>query len=473
MKDLSIKQTLLRDHQPVLGSSAPAAAPAKLNPPVALSEQSLSPQLPGDVSALNGAKLLAAQAAPNEGTPAANSLETIIKAKQITAARELNRSANGAQSQNNNLVKVMLGDDRVALMPTHNGKYSPQEIVDFIKEGELIYEKIQKGEFSNYQVKQSPPVVGEREIAKLMWFLQALAASKASLSATGNNKEAKEFKTGAILISDPSGHLSHFLNLANSYQRASDHFPQYQEYFDPRQHTVVNYYARAVDVFTQDTPYGARSLLYQKLPLHEPIPNANLLYLKFEPYGDRGLSFQETGYSAADIQANHKLRSAPGFFGALKRFFANFKESLACIFSRNPDRRAVNAGDHNLERVPNWLVKENRKFVADLKKRYKTHRDLKTIINELDDDTDELNKTGIYQARLALKKAYRSASLLFDCDFKQDFLEQLKQFNHQLLTRVGDNSNIRFGQEVILTKEDSLSIAPQIPGDPNLEKRTD
>ncbi|MDR3204057.1 MAG: hypothetical protein LBV23_04870, partial [Deltaproteobacteria bacterium] len=382
---------------------------------------------------------------------------------------ELTRSAKEAQRQNPNLVKVMLGGGRVALMPTYNGKYSPQEIVGFIKEGAQLYHKIQKNEFSSYRIGQNPPVVGEREIAKLMWFFQALAASKAYLSANGKNNEAKEFKTGGILVRDPFGNLAHFLNLANNYQRCSDHFPQYQEFFDKRQKKTLNFYAHAVDVFTQDTPYGARSLLYQKIPNSQPAFGASLLYLKFEPHGDRGFSCEETGYSAADILANRELKTTPGFFGALKRFFTNFKESLACIFSRNPDRRTVNAGVHNLERVPNWLVKENRKFIAELKKLFKTNRSLRSIINSLDDDTDELNKNGIYVALLALDSAQRNARMKEDSEAKRDFLERLEQFKSNLLQRVGDFPYYRFGQEVILI-EDSLSMDPQIASDTNLEK---
>jgi hypothetical protein len=377
----------------------------------------------------------------------------IISNDKITEARSLTLSANSACYQNHSLAPIMLGGGRVALMPLNGNQ--PNAIKQFIQAGADLYARIQNGDFENFHPGANPPIVGETELSQLMWYLQALAASKASASAGGTPVTPKEFKAGGMLINDPDGKLKRFLDLANSYPRPSDHFPQYQ--------SQEGCQARAIDVFNEVAPYGARSLLYQKLPEGEPSRGAKLLYVKLEPYGYRGLSTKETGYSAMIPCHDPQLSSKPGFFGALKRFFTNLHQTLARIFSRNPDKAAIRGGLDNLERVPNWLASDYRQFLASLKTRFRAEENFKKAIDQVENYSNNPLKVGVAKILRTLEYLKINVSAkLRHVDDRREFLASLEQFKNQVLVNVGDHPDFRFGREVILTENEMDILAPQI-----------
>ncbi|MDR3204206.1 MAG: hypothetical protein LBV23_05640 [Deltaproteobacteria bacterium] len=405
---------------------------------------------------------------------------SVINRDQIEAGRELYHSAKNAGQSNPNLTPIALSGGRVALMPNNGGVLSPETIQKYIKDGADIYESIQNGQFDNCRPGQNPPIVGEKEITNLMWYLQALAASKAAISVGREPHEAMEFKSGGMLIEDSNGKLKNYLDLANSYDRRADYFPQ--------GHRKDGTQARGVDVFNSSAPYGARSLLYQKLP--SGLPQANFLYVKLEPFGYRGLSFKTTGYSAMTINADPTLKPAPG---AIKRFFLNLEETLRRVFSSHKSEAALNGRGDNSLKAPKWLVEDYSSFVSELKNnRYFQSDSTQGIIKRLkqaeinyanfqSDSTQGITKRlkqaeinypirGVQAAFSAIEAAIESAkSLLYnEPRLKMLFLSSLYQFKSNFLSRVGDYPNLRFGGEAILTENETGPIAPRLASEPSL-----
>jgi hypothetical protein len=383
------------------------------------------------------------------------------------AAEVLNRSAREAAARNPSLTPIMLDSGKVALMP-NLGRFSAEDIQSFINIGAKVYDQIQIGSYDESRLDQIPPAVGEDSVCALMWYLQALAASKASSSAGFPEGEAsaaataKEFNVGGMLIDDQNGKIKHFLDLASSYGRSSDHFTRYQ--ID--RHTSP----RGVDVLRTFMPYNANSVLYQKLPDDTPAQGAKLLYVKMEPFGYRGLSTKETAHPEWALRKNRPALE-PGFKGALNRFFINLKETLARIFSLNPDRAAINAGTHNLEKVSGNVVENFYLLIDRLKANYRRNSALAPIIRDLNLVRVDSSHGGVHMALKALNTAEAQVAALADDPNgqKQSFLDLLGRFKEELISKVGDHPELRFGSEVILTRDDFGPIYPRPLSSPDWE----
>jgi hypothetical protein len=366
-----------------------------------------------------------------------------ISEEHIARGRNLHLSANAAQDRNPNLVPFMIRGCRVALMPNSGGKLSSQIIEANVRAGVAVYEKIKNGEFDGLPSFQNPPAVGEDEICSLMWYLQALAASKAAISVGKGLEEAMEFKTGGMLIDDPDGKLKRFLDLANSYGRNSNHFTQYQR--------ELGCQPRGVDVFNVEMPNEAKSVLYQKLPDDKPRQGAKLLYIKLEPFGQRGLSAQQTGFSASSIIAGCPARQS-SFLGILKRFFQNLGHTLSRIFSRDPSRAVIREGVHNLEIVPNSVVKNYYDLVSEFEDLIGHRDEFRPILDDLNSAQGESSPNAVWKIVEAIEKARSTLYMLRHKSIQ--LLHNLYRHPLVALAYFGDHSRLRFGCEVILTQEE-------------------
>ncbi|MDR3204650.1 MAG: hypothetical protein LBV23_07890, partial [Deltaproteobacteria bacterium] len=325
-----------------------------------------------------------------------------------------------------------------------------------VRDGRAIYERIKVGYYNNelFQPGENPPIVGEYEISLLSWYLQSLAATKAALSAGLGTDTVKEFNHGGMMIEDPGGNLQRFFDLANGYYRPSAHFNGYQVEIDKA--------ARGIDTLTLDMPYNHGSLLYQRVP----FGRSRFLYLKLEPFGQRGLSAQETGFSAESLRRSGLSTFArkTGLFGTLKRFFTNLGQSLARIFSFNPDKKARLAKEDNLETVTPELVRNFNKLINILKDNFSHVPALANIV-------DIMREAGLAQPpRLIYQQGFNAAfrkvddtirqaqALPADTPNKEDFLNTLRNFKNELVTHSGDHSDLRTGREVILTEEELVPV---------------
>jgi hypothetical protein len=346
----------------------------------------------------------------------------------------------------------MLDLGRVAMMP-NNGKIPPALIAKYVRQGAAIFAQIQNGHYQQFQPNQSPQPVGEDEVALVMWYLQALASSKASASAGQDPNELRSFKEGGLLIEDGQGHLEHFFKLANSYERISSHFPQFQN--------QAGCGASGVDIFNVPLPNGRKSVLFQKLPQDEPTTNSGLIYVKMEPHGQRGLSLKGTG-RRGDVSI--------GFFGALKRFFANLGDRLGRAFSRDHSLAARAAGVDNLEITPPGLSDKFFSFSYSLLEEIGSSLPFEPIVNTIFDSMVDNSSQQVYKAFKAINQALRQAEAIEDGTAgKERCIERLNQFKNQILLPLGDHSQLRFGREVILTQNEFGQIFPQPVTDRNWE----
>ncbi|MDR3205070.1 MAG: hypothetical protein LBV23_10085 [Deltaproteobacteria bacterium] len=345
-------------------------------------------------------------------------------------------------TQTPQITPFMFDDGQVALLPNNHQKIERYKLQFILVVGAKIFEDIQNGLYADKQANQNPPAVGEEEISYVMWYLQALAAKKASVS-SGDLTLIRPFKKGAMLIEDKEGRLKHFFDLANSYSRSSIHFPQFQDEADCS--------PRGVDLMDCPMPNKRKSVLYQKLPQGVPSEGANLLYVKMEPYGARGLSMQSTGHSLA--VTSHNGAKSTGFFGYLKRFFFNLGQAIARCFSKNGvgEENKFN----NLEYLPHSILLKFCYHTKNLNNKFGDYPLLKPIVDNLLMARRHLKTAGIWFALHQLEEAERLAAFIDEeGEVKERFNQTLADVKQQLLQSVGDHPQIRFGREVILTKDE-------------------
>ncbi|MDR3203165.1 MAG: hypothetical protein LBV23_00245, partial [Deltaproteobacteria bacterium] len=411
---------------------------------------------PNSASALTDAHIPPQPPVPAPNAPEPDARPLIYRPwEDLIPALELNANVKNVCSQNPDLVPIMIGAGRLALMPNCGGRLTPKIIQTLVLSGSKIFNKIQCGGFENLQPNQDPPAIGEDEISHLMWYLQAVASSKASISAGSSPSQPKQFLAGGMLIEDPEGRLKKFLDIANGYNRSSNHFTGFQTEAENR--------PRAIDVFSSHMPNSAASVLYQKLPDNATKSGAKMLYIKLEPFSHRGLSTKTTGISQLGLD-HGRTRPATGFSGVLKRFFSNFMETLYRLFSYNYERNVIRAGTDNFEKVPSNVVSSYKNFVNQLVQRSEGFTQFNSIIAELNRVRVNSNTGGIHLALEALDKALRQTLDLPDDDGnKQRFFDRLTNFKNQLLSLVGDHPSLRFGREVILTNDELCPIDAFIP----------
>ncbi len=214
---------------------------------------------------------------------------------------------------------------RVALMPTAGvgGPEVDARIGRKILQGEQLYQRVMRGE---------PPPPTKENAALLMWYLQALASRKAAAS-SGQPGGLAMFKEGALTIEDPGHKLETWLKSFNVYRRSSSHLDEYQR--------IPGCEPYGLDLRGVEMPNERRTVLLARLPGNRE--DRSLLFLKMEPHGCRGLSFQGTGRETGVRQS-------------IKRFFANIRDYLGhaggwrqSVRQRGGDAEIT--GQNNRERV--------------------------------------------------------------------------------------------------------------------------
>ena len=305
------------------------------------------------------------------------------------------------------------------------GSQMPLEGVGGLNPQQVVQNKVNEGrELLRNILHGDPPPATPENTAKLMWFLQALGSSKASLS-SGDGEALAMYKEGALMLEDPDGRLEAWLNGGDSYSRSSSHMNSYQNVGD-------QFSPRGVDVRGVETPHDRRTILFQRLPRENEAPegapntgNKRMLYIKMEPHGCRGLSFK----------GHHQ-----GFFGKVKNFFNNIGDFLGHAFGFIQSQRQQHglagiAGQDNRERIPSG-VKAQYKAIME------AHPQFAETLgrnNPLDDSR------GFRQMKLNLEAAIQ-AGMPNPPDGPAALL--LAEINQR------DHLDLRIGNEVILTTDE-------------------
>jgi len=380
---------------------------------------------------------------------------------------------------------------KVALMPT-SGVGGPEpnaRIRQKVLAGEQLYQQIMSG---------NPPPATKQNVALLMWYLQALASSKAALS-SGQPEGMAMFKEGALTIEDPDHRLEGFLKSLNVYSRSSSHLNEYQR--------IPGCEPYGLDIRGVETPNERRTLLFARLPSTTEAPDGpnlgekKLLYLKMEPHGCRGLSFQGTGEKT-------------GVWQGIKRFFANLKDWFGHAGGFITSQRQQGGGlaivdQNNRERVDKALLEPYEKTINLLKGRLaslsepgpgqnlKAAQLLTALLARLDDPGRSGKTGGIHLMVDKIDKVQELMGkiwLAFDAtgpgqkfsDLPEEMIAELKELGldelvhteelegllkeldkqlgdtDRLLRSQGDHPELRFGREVILL-QDEMSIGQCTP----------
>jgi hypothetical protein len=339
---------------------------------------------------------------------------------------------------------------KIALMPTKGvpGPNPGLTIQQYVKEGQALYERIMSGDRTEMLLH------GKDEVAKLMWFLQALGSAKASESSGQNPPSPAMFKEGAFSIEDPDRRLEIYLLLAHSYPRPSSHLKGFQEWFDG--------HPKGVDVRGVPMPNERKTVLFARMPGSDDVepgaPNIGpkcRIFLKMEEHGCRGLSIEGTG-RASD--------RPPSLGKKLSRFFANIVDYLGhgVGFARSIGERIgllAKERQDNRERIP-----------GDVKKLY---GDFQSMAKGLGQGVEELlgrdaplSDTGGIRVMIRNLEALRDQfkSLSPEVRAKEPFASFGPRLDNAvtILRNHGDNPELRIGNEIILNAED-MKIGNPVP----------
>ncbi|MDR2935480.1 MAG: hypothetical protein LBV70_06365, partial [Candidatus Adiutrix sp.] len=346
------------------------------------------------------------------------------------------------------LAPVFIGqgrDFKAALMPTAGvpGPNPGLTIQLYVKEGEALYKRIMNGD-------EAVPH-GKDEVAKVMWFLQALGSAKASESSGRRPPAPALFKAGAFSLEDPGRRLERFLTAANSYERKSSHLDAFQGH--------PGCQPRGVDIRGVPMPHERQTVLFARMPGANEVHNTaapnmgpkGMLFLKMEEHGCRGLSLKGTGRAGEGPPSGLKKAS---------RFFANIRDWLGHAFNFIGSLRRRNGleGQDNRERIPGGV----KTLYADLQNGAKAlGQGFENLLNR----DDPLSKTGGLRVMIRNLEDLRAQ---FQARPELRAQEPFAAFGPRLddavtlLRNRGDHPELRIGNEIILTSEE-MKVGQPVP----------
>ncbi|MEZ7797982.1 hypothetical protein ABUS55_15660 [Citrobacter pasteurii] len=160
-------------------------------------------------------------------------------------------------------------------LPEH-AKIDAKDIISMCENGEKIYENLINGN----RVEET-----KDNVAQLMWYLQARASNKVSVSAGLTERGPQNFKMGAFSIEDKGHNIESFLNQAGSYSRKSSHLKEYKN-------AGADYQSRGLDIDSKNAflPNNRKTVLFARMPKKSEdsptgIPDKDMLFIKMEEHG--------------------------------------------------------------------------------------------------------------------------------------------------------------------------------------------
>jgi hypothetical protein len=337
----------------------------------------------------------------------------------------------------------------VSLMPT-KGIHGPDKagkIQALVVEGKKIFDQVMQGDFTKTPSKH--------DVAKVMWFLQSLASSKAAPSC-GNRGQHAVYKEGSMNVEDPNGRLHSFLSRANSYSRTSSHMEDYQSLGD-------QFKPRGVDIRKVPLPNKMKTVMFARMPKDDQIPPGSdlkgtgtkqMLFIKMEDHGIPGVTAKGSGTPREPGVKGSKFKS-------FKRFFSNLGQSIlhGLGFVRSKLQRAgviKQPEGNNKERIPSdvktLFTNLQNDFAPDkigTDKRMHRAAELLNAKNPLSDSGGIKRMVGNIENALAELKKNPAPS-----DAQKTLIAKLTNAL-TLLKNHGDHPDMRIGNEIILTREDT------------------
>lgn len=187
----------------------------------------------------------------------------------VTSTKHTTHRENGTQSVDFNL------HGRNVKLP-EKSKVNNDDIISMCKKGEEVYRKLITG---------SDVESTKNNVANLMWYLQARASDKVSVSAGMAKSGPQNFKTGVFSIEDKNYNIENFLRNAGSYSRKSSHLKEFEN-------AGKEYGSQGLDVDKKDIflPNGRKTVLFARMPeksnaMPNGIPGKNMLFIKMEEHG--------------------------------------------------------------------------------------------------------------------------------------------------------------------------------------------
>lgn len=286
-------------------------------------------------------------------------------------------------------------------------KISNDDIISICKQGDDIYRELMAGR-SVENTKENA--------AKLMWYLQAQASNKVSVSAGLAESGPQNFKMGAFSIEDKDHNIENFLNNAGSYSRKSSHLKEFKN-------AGADYHSRGLDIDSKNIflPNNRKTILFARMPQKSEntptgIPGKNMLFIKMEEHGCHRLK----------DKVSHGVNYIPTLLE--QKFGVNKRDD----------------GVDNRERIP-----------ADIKKSYS---ELASGFNSWTgmniNTSNALSTTGGIKTMiedLALMRDYIKTAISIDSQKIEanKYLEKTTTLYDDLRSR--DHSDIRIGNEIIIT----------------------
>lgn len=377
-----------------------------------------------------------------------------------------------AQAPRRGQVAVLVGvgkQARVAYMPTAGvrGANPELKVREYVGQGKEIYDQIMTG---------AMPARNKQNVAKLMWYLQALGSAKAAESS--GQADPALYREGAMFVEDRDGCLEAFLRDANSYKRASSHMRDYQrlgEDFQPR----------GVDIRNVETPNKRKTILFARLPQDAALPEGSplkgtgdkrMLFLKMEPNGCRGLTAKGSGTPREE-------GVPPGKWKAFKRFFANIKDIFqhGLGFARSVAQRTglmAVEGQDNRERIPAGVRNQYRQALDAVAAHtfpgisaIEANPIRQSLTQALERDNPLGDSAGIKQMLANIRSAVSICQRLY---LPAGVISGLTATLTGLESAIGsrrDHPEMRIGNEVIVTRDETppgplqfSPVKPFIPG---------
>jgi hypothetical protein len=341
---------------------------------------------------------------------------------------------------------LMIGraeDSRVALMPTQgvSGPDKQAAIQRYVNEGRDLYKQIMNNTYEGRPNKH--------DVAKLMWFLQAMGSAKATESSGDGLGAPAMFKEGAFMLEDPDGRLQDFLTQANSYGRASSHMRDYQAMGN-------DYSTRGVDLHNVETPHRRGTLMFARIPQENEAAAGGpagtprrMLFLKMEPYGCPGLTPRNG--------PPRNPERPPSVWKGIKHFFVNSWNTIChgLTFMRSLGQRmglVATDGQDNRERIPGEI---RRNYTALLNKA--NTAPLAGVKAALEERHPLSDSGGIKQMLPNLNRALEAyAALPEEMQAAHAELGNLMRGMRDILATHGDHPEMRIGNEIIMTREELM-----------------
>ncbi|GHV55282.1 hypothetical protein FACS1894206_09520 [Deltaproteobacteria bacterium] len=374
----------------------------------------------------------------------------------ITRSLEQQNMAMGqlAAPPRQDVVPILAG--RASLMPTAGVRGADRAdkaaaIQGYVREGKDIYDRIMRGDYARNIVNHRLQQPHKRDVAKLMWYLQALASSKAAQSSGGQPAPAL-FREGAMFVEDRHGRLEAFLTSANSYPRSSSHLRAYQN-------MGRQYHPHGVDLRNVETPNQRKTILFARMPGGDGpaggprgTGDKRMLFVKMEPHGCRGLTPRGSGTPGDHI--------TPGsVWKGVKRFFLNAKDTFmhGTGFVRSLGQRSGRVaidGQNNRERIPKEIKDDYQRLLDRVEAGRPFARNYEEALLHLNALKDRL------LARQPLSDAGGIKQMIANLDQARTLPgvdTNLREHMYTMLTQLrsyGDHPELRIGNEVILTRDE-------------------